>query len=107
MTVRRPRGQVVRDASGFAFIPDRLEAAPLLAWSGWSRWSKHFQELVKDKYQSPTAHARAPPWLNLRKSLSHPDHPDQPSVYAGSSGPSIKTDPGPAPLYPGPTTNKQ
>jgi hypothetical protein len=25
------------------------------------------------------------PWLNLRKSLAHVDHPDQPSVYAGSS----------------------
>lgn len=26
------------------------------------------------------------PWLNLRKSLAHVDHPDQPSVYAGFIG---------------------
>lgn len=54
MAGRSASGQVVRDGSCFALYPDRLEAAPFLAWSYWSKWSNHFEESVKNKYQSPT-----------------------------------------------------
>lgn len=72
----------------FKKYPDQLEAAPLLAWSGWSKWSNYFQRLVNQQMGVNQMNTHTLPWLNLRKSLAHVDHPDQPSVYAGFSGPS-------------------
>lgn len=46
-------------------MPGPLEAAPLLAWSGWSKWSKHFQRLVIQAHGGLHPRARAPPCVNL------------------------------------------
>jgi hypothetical protein len=75
-------GQVVRALGRDSKMLGPLQPAWNKAWSGWSKWSKHFYKLVNQnnclffKHLTMTMHT---PWRIRENTPYHLDHPDHPS----------------------------
>lgn len=75
--MRQPKpdsGEVVQARALFSKHPGPLQAAPLLAWSGWSMWSNLFQRSVNQNKGVNRMNTHTTAVAELAKNLSPVGH---------------------------------